>query len=177
MNSHALRQKTWLQMFQWAFVGSDCHLIDRICRGVLLAPKIYLYLTMAITVYCTWYSVRFEASVALSPASKYVDSPQKFNIKCSDPKKEHIIWYIHQKPIWLIYFKNMCFMLLIVEYNCAYMHAFTPPCLFSSYYVWAVRSRDVVHTDTYMFRSFITTVRTGLFFGQLQNRFGTMWSP
>ena len=32
-----------------------------------------------------------------------------------------------------------------------------------------------VHTDTYMFRSFIRTVRTGLIFGQLQNRSGTSW--
>ena len=40
-----------------------------------------------------------ETSVALSPTSKHVDSPQKYDITCSDPQKEHIIWYIQQMPI------------------------------------------------------------------------------
>ena len=42
-------------MFHGAFVGSDRHLIDRICRGVFLAPKIYLYLTMAIAAKLQYY--------------------------------------------------------------------------------------------------------------------------
>ena len=44
-------------MFQGVCVGSDLHLIHRICEGVILATKMHLYITMAIpkSVYSTYF--------------------------------------------------------------------------------------------------------------------------